>query len=42
MDVQAVQVDLKVFKPSDHGSKMGDYGYFALSLRTVLVRILCK
>lgn len=39
MDAQAVPVDLKVFKPSDGGSKMGDYGYFALSLRTVLVLI---
>ena len=41
MDVQAVQVDLKVFKPSDDGSKMGDYGYkyFALSLSTFSVRI---
>lgn len=38
MDAQAIQVDLKVFKPSD-GSKMGDYGYFVLILRTVLVRI---
>ena len=39
MDVQAVQVDIEVFKPSDDGSKMGDYGYFAVSLRTVLVPI---
>ena len=39
MEVQAVQVELKVFKPSDGGTKMGDYGYFALNLRTILVRI---
>jgi len=42
VDVQAVQVHLEDFKPSDDGSKMGDYGYFAPSLRTVLVRILYK
>lgn len=39
MDVLAVQVDLEIFKPSDDGSKMGDYDYFACSLRTVLMRI---
>lgn len=39
MDAQVVQVDLEDFKPSDDGSKMGYYGYFALSLRTVLERV---
>jgi hypothetical protein len=32
VDVKAIQVNLKILKPSDDGSKMEDFGYFALSL----------